>query len=102
MGKFSELLGKRLRGQDEPFPKWRSIGDHYGIALKIYKSDSEQLGALLLEWRKAGKSGDVEQLREGLKALGEFAKLQLKVAEVALLKVDEATKPRLVPDDGQS
>jgi hypothetical protein len=86
----------QLARQDEPFPKWRSIGEHFSLALKIYESNPEQVGALLVACRKAGKSDDLEQVIEGLKSLGEFAKLQLKVAEGALQKLDEATKPRLV------
>lgn len=97
MGKFSDRINSRRRQPDEPYPNWRATGEQFSAALKIWEADPDHVGALLLELRKAQRFDEVEQLREWLKKLAEMAKLQLKVAEGALQRVDQATKPRLVP-----
>lgn len=68
------------------------------MAERICYLSHEQVGAILGARRVAdGNSNEEENLRIGLKLLRESAQLQMDVAETALQKLDEATKPRLVP-----
>jgi hypothetical protein len=97
MGKFSELLGKRFRRNKDEDEKWLLLGEHCRLAVKICEAAPDQVDAQLAEWRNAGKSDGVEQI---MQSLAEGAKLQLRAAEQALLRLQEAKKLRLVPEVG--